>query len=126
MHCYSYLKSTHEILMKLVQAPRQPVVVDVYVEIVGITVARTTASLGHDHPGFVHHDPFPVGVLGSRFAVYWHAAIFIILQVKFVSSPWGNDHAHVFVGVGFFVTLIWLSLSVSIEQGNIYHLTASA
>ena len=55
--------------MKLAQTPRKPVVVDVHVEIVWVTVARSTVPLGHDHPGFVHHDPFPFGMLRGWLAV---------------------------------------------------------
>jgi hypothetical protein len=58
--------------------------------------------------------------------VYWHATFFIVLQGKFLSSPWRNDHAHVLVRIDFFLLMVGLSLSVSIERGDIYHLTASA
>ena len=126
MHSYSNLKPTHEILMQLVQTPREPVVVDVHVEIVWVTVACSTMPLGHDHPCLVHDDPFPFGMLGGWLAVYWHAAIFIILQGKFVSSPRRNDHAHVLVRVNVFLILVGLFPSAYPLRWETHGRTAAA
>ena len=112
--------------MQLVQTPREPVVVDVRVEIVWVTVACSTMPLGHDHPGFVHDDSFPFGMLGGWLAVYWHAAIFIILQGKFVSNPWRNDHAHVLVRVNVLLILVGLFLSAYVRRWETHGRTASA
>jgi len=118
---HNNLTSTYEILLQLLQAPPEPVVVDVHVEIVRVAVARSTVLLGHDHPGFVHHNPLPFWMLGSWLAV--HIACCFIVHAIFV-GPLGDDHAHVLIRISVFA-FIGLYLSVLIEQWAIQHLTPS-